>query len=419
MEYPTPYQKKAHDLNFLLRSQYWSLEQLQELQLEGLKEIVSFARRFCPYYKDLPEINDIDDVQKIPILTKNDIRENFGRIMVPEISHEIEETGGTVSRVRVAKDNILAQQIGLRRFQTWYGVRGWHREAHLWGSVEGATFRHYPEYLWMPVEQLDNRATAEKYLKALKEYRPEFFHGYALPLATLAHYANEMNIHPECGIIRSECETLTSSMRTEIESGFEIEHGLFNLYGSRDLGGMAQDCYKHRDLHTQMERYIIESKNGRLLYTDLMNYCFPLIRYENQDIGELGDSCDCGIHLTTLKPIIGRVLHYLKSKKDLWVSAFIFYLPINYHDIHHNSKIFDWIESFQIRQREIGKVTLLLKSWSGEHVPTDLTVMKDIIRQYVKLEDFDLEVEVVDKIPVSRSGKQISVDTTLLREWEK
>jgi phenylacetate-CoA ligase len=417
-----PYQKKIYSLGFLLQSQHWSLEKIQELQLEGLKEITDFARLHCPYYKDLPKIRSLDDVDKLPILTKTDIRNNFDKILYSPIPHEIEETGGTVSRVRVAKDLLLVQRMGLQRFETWYGLnkdtRRWRR-AHLWGSVEGANFTHDSNYLWMPIEQLDNRATAEKYLKALDIMSPDFFHGYALALANLAHYANEMNIHPACHVIRTECETLTSAMRSEIEEAFISDKGLFNLYGSRDLGAMAQDCSKHEGLHIQAERYIIESVQGRLLYTDMLNYAFPLIRYENQDVGEFDTSCSCNINLPTLKPVVGRVLQYLLTKRNLWVSAFIFYLPINYYDLHHNTKTFDWIESFQIRQREVGKVTLLMKPWSSERPPTDLNPMRNIINQYIKSEDFDYDIEIVNSIPLSRSGKQISVDTTLLREWDK
>lgn len=41
-----------------------------------------------------------------------------------------------------------------------------------------------------------------------------------------------------------------------------------------------------------------------------------------------------------------------------------------------------------------------------------------ILKQYISKEDFDFDIEIVDKIPLSVSGKQISVDTTLMREWK-
>jgi len=413
-----PYQSKVYNLRFLLESQYWSLEKLQELQLNGFKAITNFARENCRYYRDLPTVKDIDDVKNIPILTKTDIKNNFNDIIVSGVPHEIEETGGTVSRIRVARDKILLGQLSLKRFETWYRMPI-GRTAHLWGSVEGKSFVYDNKSLWMPVELLNNKSIAEKYLRALVNMKPDMLHGYALPLATLAHYANELNIHPFCKVVRSECETLTSSMREEIEKAFKTKYGLFNLYGSRDLGGMAQDCERHEGLHLFAERYITEVVDGRFLFTDMINYSFPLIRYENQDIGEFTDKpCKCGRGLPTIKPVVGRILHYLVTKKNKWVTAFIFYLPINYYDIHHETKFFSWIESFQIRQREVGKVTLLFKPWNEMETPKNWNDITRILKQYISKEDFDFDIEIVDKIPLSVSGKQISVDTTLMREWK-
>lgn len=410
-----PYQQKVYNLKFLMQSQYWSLEQLQELQLKGLKTITTFAREHCRYYRDLPIIKDIDDIKKIPPLTKTDIKNNFGDILVSNVPHEIEETGGTVSRVRIARDNVLLNQLGLKRFESWYGI-GIGKTAHLWGSIEGARFWSNNSTLWMPVEKLYE--LKRRYLWGIRKFKPDLLHGYALPLTTLAHYANELDIHPECGVIRSECETLTLPMRKEIEKAFISKHGLYNFYGSRDLGGMAQDCELHRNLHVFMERYVLEENQGKFLFTDLMNYAFPLIRYENQDVGEFSnEKCDCGRGLPTIKPIVGRILYYLKTKKDEWITAFVFYLPINYYDVHHGTSIFSWIESFQIRQRETGKITLLFKCWAGTKPPKDLSKVKQIINQYIKSEDFDYSIEIVDKIPLSKSGKQLSVDTTL-RRWK-
>jgi len=413
-----PYQKKVYNLSFLIESQYWSPERLRELQLEGFKAIVSHARKHCLYYRDLPIIKDIDDIKNIPILTKANIRKHFNDLHISNVPSKVMETGGTISRVKIAQDNLLFKRIGKQRFESWYRT-SIRRIAHLWGSIEGKQFNYDGNKLWMPVELLTNQDMAKKYLDKLVEMKPDMLHGYALPLVTLAHYANKLNIHPYCKVIKSECETLTSIMRKEIEEAFPTKYGLFNFYGSRDLASMAQDCRRHNGLHLFDERFITEVVDGRFLFTDLMNYAFPLIRYENQDIGEFTiKPCKCGRGLKTIYPVIGRVLHYIKTKGNSWVTAFIFYLPINYYDIHHGTNIFGWIESFQIRQREAGKITLLFKPWDGEKPPKNLDKTKQILDQHIKKENFDYNIEIVDKIPLSKSGKQISVDTTLMREWK-
>lgn len=437
-----PYQAKIYHLDFLLRSQHWSSDRLKKLQLEGFRALINFAKENCSYYKDLPNVRSLDDIKDFPILTKSDINQNFNDILTKEIPHRLIETGGTISKIKVARDVLISQmRAGLSRFESWYrlgllsykplpcepylqyqslSTRGrdcHYKIAHLWGSIEGKDFNWSGNRLWLPVEKLTNITVAEKYLKALDKMKPHLLHGYALPLTILARYAVELHIRPTIKVIRSECETLTSTMREDIRKGFRTHGCIYNLYGSRELGEMAQDCEKHNNLHIFPERYIIEVVDGRFVITDLMNYAFPLIRYENQDVGEFGGVCECGRGLPTIKPLVGRVLNYLKTKSGNWVTGFIVYLPIMYYDKKHGTNIFNWVEAYQVKQREEGKITVLLKPWNHIPPPENLSSVLEVIQKFVSPEDFDVDIKIVDKIPKSSSGKQLSIDTTLKRQW--
>src|SRR3972149_8633307 len=65
----------------LLQTQWWSREQLLELQLKRLHNLLSYAYTNVPYYQLLfgehritsKDIATIDDLQKLPILTRKDI----------------------------------------------------------------------------------------------------------------------------------------------------------------------------------------------------------------------------------------------------------------------------------------------------------------------------------------------------------
>ena len=70
---------------FLKKSQWWSSEQLKEYQLQQLNKLLIQAYEHVPYYKKLfdrlnlkPEnIRSIQDLQKLPFLTKDIIKENM------------------------------------------------------------------------------------------------------------------------------------------------------------------------------------------------------------------------------------------------------------------------------------------------------------------------------------------------------
>ncbi len=419
--YLHPYQQRVYSsFESFMKSQYLPLEKIEELQLYGFKELLKWAKERCPFYRDYPDIRDLDDIKNLPILTKTLINKNFDRILVPEVPHVITTTGGTISKTTVAGDKRLLKGHEERRFMMWYGVNI-TRPAYLWGSVEsGQKAKRFGHKLWLPVEDLKNKSDANRYLHMLSNHKPDYLKSYAGPLYILARYAQELGLESlvkgKIGVIVSHCETMTQTMRDTITEVFGTQ--VFNFYGGRDLGSQAQDCEKHRDLHICAERYYVESIEGRLLFTDLLNYASPLIRYENQDVGEFGEkNCPCGRGLPTLKPLIGRVLSYLQTKNDDWVTGFIVYLPIMYYDAKYGTNIFKWVEAYQIKQREKGKITVLLKPWEHVQAPKDLSSALAVICKYAKPEEFDVELEVVNEIPKSRTGKQLAVDTSL-RRWE-
>lgn len=284
---PEPYQVRAFNLEFLMRSQWWNKEKLEELQLEGLKNLVDFATEHCPYYtKQLQKIEDLHEISNLPILTKSLINKHFDEILVPEVPHVLTTTGGTVSKVTVAGDKRLLHGYEEIRFMNWYPLKALTKYCYLWGSVEvGQEAKKINNKLWLPVENLRNETVALDYLYKIRDFKPHYIKAYAGPMHVLAHYALKNNVRNfHIGVIATHCETLLPEMRKDIEAAFNCE--VFNFYGARDLGSQAQDCNIHKDLHLCAERYIVEVVDGKFLFTDLFNYASPLIRYENQDVGE-------------------------------------------------------------------------------------------------------------------------------------
>ena len=74
---------------FLQESQYWSKERIEQCQLKKLQELVKHAYETVPYYNKLfkknrikpNDIKDLENIQKIPYLTKEIIRENLDELV--------------------------------------------------------------------------------------------------------------------------------------------------------------------------------------------------------------------------------------------------------------------------------------------------------------------------------------------------
>ncbi|MHC4115522.1 MAG: phenylacetate--CoA ligase family protein, partial [Planctomycetota bacterium] len=91
-------------LRFVRKSQWWSAEELKEFQNEKLGALVKHAYENVPYYHDVfkerkltvDDIRTTDDLVKLPILTKEIIRENFPhRIVAKNIAGNEMILGGS------------------------------------------------------------------------------------------------------------------------------------------------------------------------------------------------------------------------------------------------------------------------------------------------------------------------------------
>lgn len=394
---------------FLLKSQWYPIEKIHELQLEGVKQLTAHAKETTNYYKNYPKINSLEALKELPILTKKDIRDNFERLRSNRVPGYKVNTSGTVSRSTTIKDNRLTYDFGEKRFLNWYNTPTF-RSCWIWAMLDiGTKPKRVGSTLYLPVESMRTRKDAVRYLQMIDEFKPEIIHGYANSLRFLAHFAIEEDIHPKVGIIQSACEVLTPEARKEIEEAFRCH--VFNFYGSRELGSMAQECSEHRGLHINAERYIIEEEKGKLLFTDLLNYAMPLIRYENQDMGVLSKrGCSCSRGLPIIESISGRMMDFLLTKKGTWVRA-------TTNGIVNKDPLFEWVASYQFKQEEKGRVTILLKPWSEDEKIPRKDVMKKKLSEIWPKEEMKVDARVVDQLMLSPSGKQLYAVTTF-NPWE-
>jgi len=396
---------------FLEKSQWFSADEIRRLQLEGFRQLVAHARKNTVHYRDLPEIRSLEDLSQIPILTKRAIRTNFAALRADGVRGFQIKTGGTVSLSTTIKDLRLDHHLdfGEQRFDRWLGSP-MRRVCELWGSMDiGVRPRRKHWRLFLPVESLRRREDALLYLDRIGRFRPDLVKALPNPLRFLAHFALREKRSLDIKTVKSGAETLLPEALAEIREAFGAE--VFNYYASRELGALAQDCGQHRGLHLNAERFLVEEAGGRLIVTDLLNYAMPLIRYENQDLGELSrEACSCGRGLPLLASVSGRTVDFLLAKEGTWMSL------ANVGILVRRLPAFDAVEAFQYRQTEAGRVTILLKLWPGTDRP-DPGRLAGVIKEVVSPDELEVAVEIVDGLVLSPSGKQVKL-LTRFSPWE-
>lgn len=131
-------------------NQFITKMQLQELQFKKLKRLLTHAYNNCPFYThkfeeagfNLNQFNDLKDIQKVPFLTKQEIKDNLESLTatnIPINRREVLNTGGTTGmpmkfyRDRDTKNLMYAMDLRTIRM---YGCNLGSKKAWIWGLKE-------------------------------------------------------------------------------------------------------------------------------------------------------------------------------------------------------------------------------------------------------------------------------------------
>ncbi len=315
-----------------------SLAENRELQWRALIRLLQHAYRTTSFYHRRfdsvglrpSEIASPSDLERIPPLTREDIREDLSglrsnRYRADEVSHAA--TGGTTDtpvpllRSREALREKMAVQC---RFNSWAGFHPGDKVFHLWGARQDYSenpswrWRLYDRYLmrqlWAPTS-LFNEAVLESYRQTMNCFRPRIVYAYPTPLALFCEYlrASGRPYHRPASAICT-AEPLVDNQRRVIEEALGCP--VFEHYGSREFAMIAGECERHQGLHLSTAAAYVEflpvegsEVEGlhELLVTDLLNYGMPLIRYRINDCALRGpETCSCGRGYPLIRQIIGR-----------------------------------------------------------------------------------------------------------------
>lgn len=430
-----PFYEKLKKLNItkylreLEDTQWYSSEKLKEIQWEKLKELIKHCYKNVPYYNYLfnsislkpNDIKNIEDLDKIPILTKNKLQENLNLLIAKDKDrsfyiHSSSGSTGIPHTVYVDKRAESYRLASLFRARRWWGWDLGNKTILLGGGFESK--QSLREVIRAHI--CENRKTLyafnitkesfKKYYLTMKRFRPEYLYGFASAFYALAQLfdengfdASELRIH---GIITMS-EILYEYQRKFIESTFNCP--VINQYGCSETGVISFQC-PEGSMHLTNENHIIEfisnqrsalpGELGDIIITDLNNYVMPLIRYKLGDFGSFNQKrCSCGRGLPAMEINIGREFDLVVLKNGKLVLPMIF----NFIGIHLIEECKGKIKQFRVIQKAEDSFLLQIVAELGFE-PTAkeffTNAFKDKLGDYGKL-DFNF----VDEIPKESSGK--------------
>lgn len=330
------YQKQ---LSFIRSFHNKTTDAIRRYQLNKLKLLIEHAYNNVPFYQnewknigfEPGDMKDFEDFEKLPILTKEEIRKNTNH-MFSRTSNKNQlitsSTGGTTdSPIMIYYDNQRAniKEAEMYYFREWFKWYLGNKVAYLWGApqdipnisdlkyrlINRATFNKLHLF-----SSLMNNTTMNEFVNQINQYKPDILQGYSNPTYIMAQFLlkNNIQIHSPKSVVLT-AEPCHPSQRKTIEKAFNSE--VFTFYGCREGGYVGVECHHHSGYHINCSSIYMEFINerikskpgelGNVVFTDLYNFDMPFIRYQIGDLGIPDEKpCACGSTLPLMKFFAGR-----------------------------------------------------------------------------------------------------------------
>ena len=326
-----------------------SIEEIKSFQDQKLLEALAYANDNSPFYKkrfsnhsiDITTIKTIDDLQQLPVTTKEDLQQYNDEFLCVPITKIIDfaTTSGTLGEPvtfgltnndldRLAyneaisfdcagiKEGDLVQLMTTidRRFMAGLAYFLGLRKMNVGVIRVGAGI---PELQW----------------DSILKYKPNYVITVPSFLLKLIEYAESHNIDYNNSSIKGAIcigeslrnqEFENNALATKITEKWDIK--LFSTYASTEMSTAFTECEHAVGGHHHPELIIVEvldeqnipveeGEPGELTFTTLGIEAMPLVRFKTGDIVQLHTKpCACGRNTLRVGPVIGRKQQMIKYK---------------------------------------------------------------------------------------------------------
>lgn len=315
-----------------------SRDELTNLQSERLRKLVDYVYHNAPYYREkmqknglLPcDIKGIEDIEKLPFTTKDDLRDNypFGLFAVDKSQIvRIHASSGTTGKATVVGYTRYDLDVWAECVARCFAMAGIGKEdivqvAYGYGLFTGGLGAHAgAEKIGSMVVPMST-GNSKKLTTMMVDFGTTAIACTPSYLLHISEVLEQENLIDQIKLKYAVCgaEPWTDKMRNDIESRLNIK--AFDIYGlSEVMGpGVACDCEYHNGLHVCEDHFYPEivssntlkqvkaGETGELVFTTLTKEGLPLIRYRTKDLTSIDYStCECGRTSARISKFKGRV----------------------------------------------------------------------------------------------------------------
>lgn len=403
-----------------------SVEEGKEIRESALHSLMDYARAHSAFYKNVKGYN----LKDFPIMNKASLIEHYDEIRVKEDEipgqvgpvHIQTTSGSTGTPFKIPQDTRkrMRRIAELKYFGAIAGFKTHDKLIHLrtWNKWQQKTSKQIKSENIIP---FDIASMGDDDLKRLCELtissKAVCLRGYASSLGKLAQYADGKGYKfPHLKLAIAGAESLQDDVRQLFKRVMKAD--IQSQYANEECGILAQERVPTNDTDNPMywnyASYFFEvlkfdsdepveyGELGRIVITDLYNYAFPLIRYDNGDTAVLLPPDEFSNGYPVLGKLFGRRFDLTYSVENKAIS------PLSYGRI---LKHYDSIAQWQVIQNsKTDFVVKLVMRREDDSVVKMISQFKEFLGEAA-----NISIEYVNDIPVLASGKRKPV----VNNWKK
>ncbi len=354
-----------------------SRSDIENFRDRQVREIVAHAYANVPFYHRLydehgvtpSKVRGMGDLPMLPTITKQDlqrtpIEDSVARRVDISRLHARRTSGTSGEPLTIRRTPSESRLLRMYYFQAFRSIGVRPRELAAGVRLKRPGSAAEPEkFLRRVANKLKVYPTADliaenpaQILSALKELAPEILGDMPGRLSYVASRWSESDLDyvanaPWPRLIVLGGERLTSSVRSHLSQVFRAR--VLDMYSSVEFNLIASECPATGAYHVADEtvafeildgnRVVQPGEVGQPVCTALHSFASPLIRYPLGDLVTAGNTqCECGVSLSTITNIQGRVANYFELPDGL---------------LTHNAKIEEavafaapWVRQTQVSQ---------------------------------------------------------------------
>jgi phenylacetate-CoA ligase len=392
-------------------------KKVEDIARKRLRNILNEAYRKVPYYSKIfksrgitpDNIEGVDDLCKLPILTRRDVRENQVQMLNGDFRPDqcirrttSGSTGEPVACLFDVKDWYHIEGIALRG-QFRGGLKILDKVAVV--AVPESLARNSLYRILAQVGRLKYTSVFDDLkgtLSSLRAFSPDILKTYPSLLRSAAETGEGFH----CPLIFTMSELLEGGLRKIVEDDFGTR--IIDLYGAVEFTSIAWECNLSSLYHIDADAVTVEAvkldsdypaspgERARIIVTSLLNRAMPLIRYDLGDIAVLADDeCGCGVKLPVVRKIEGRQVDCIRLPSGRLISPYV---------------LTDWIDHeifgiahYQIIQEDTDRITAKIVPRPGfeeNRLAAWANRFSEIVGEHVVV-----ELQIVSSISVEKTGK--------------